>query len=224
MAIQTTTIQSNAVGTRYALAYQRGALQYRYYDQFAGNIMSDSQYNMENRKGMGSSYTFQFASRMTPGTTAISETTDIVPQIIRDATATISPTSRGEAVKWSQLLTIESFMDEWDQRAEVVGINAMETIENLAIAAGLQGTLVQRAAARASLDAGTAGHTFTEASVWQAGAFLSDLKAPWVVNEGGSKSRLVCVHTDANYDLVHGGNLLNASLYQDKMIDRKSVV
>lgn len=218
MALQTTTVQSNAIGTRYALRYQRGAKAYRFYDQFAGNIMSDSQYNLENRKGMGSSYTFQFASRMTPGTTALSETVDITPQIIRDATATVSPTSRGEAIKWTQLLSIESFMDEWAQRAEVVGWNAIETIENLAIAAALQGSLRIAGAARASLDAGTAGHLFTEAAVWQAGSLLGDLKAPSYVDEGQRKSWMALYHTDANYDLIHGGNVVNAALYQDKSL------
>ena len=218
MAIQTTSVQSNAVGTRYALRYQRGAAQYRYYDQFAGNIMSDSQYNLETRRGMGTTYTFQFASRLTPGSTAISETSDVVPQIIRDATSTVSTTSLGEAVKWSQLLTVESFMDEWAQRAEVVGWNAIESIENQAIAAGLQGSLVSRATARASLDAGTAGHLFTEAAVWKAGATLADIKAPMYVDENGKKSFMALVHTDANYDLTHGGNLVNAALYQDKQM------
>lgn len=218
MAIQTTSIQANAVGTRYALRYQRGAAQYRYYDQFAGNIMSDSQYNLETRRGMGTTYTFQFASRLTPGSTAISETSDVVPQIIRDATSTVSTTSLGEAVKWSQLLTVESFMDEWAQRAEVVGWNAIESIENQAIAAGLQGSLVSRATARASLDAGTAGHLFTEAAVWKAGATLADIKAPMYVDENGKKSFMALVHTDANYDLTHGGNLVNAALYQDKQL------
>lgn len=218
MAIQTTSFQSSAVGTRYALRYQRGAKQYRYYDQFAGNLMSDSQFNMETRRGMGTTYTFAFASRLTPGTTAISETADVVPQIIRDATSTISTTSLGEAVKWSQLLTVESYMDEWAQRSEVVGINAMESIENQAIAAALQGNLVVRGAARASLDAGTAGHNFTEAAVWNAGAFLSDLKAPQYVDETGQKSWMCLIHTDATYDLVHGGNLVNVALYQDKML------
>jgi N4-gp56 family major capsid protein len=218
MPIQTTTLQPSAIGTRYATRYQRGAQQYRYYDQFAGNIMSDSQYNLETRRGMGTTYTFAFASRLTPGSTAISETADVVPQIIRDATSTVSTTSLGEAVKWSQLLTVESFMDEWAQRAEVVGINAIESIENQAIAAGLQGSLVIRTAARASLDAGTTTHNFTEAAIWQAGAHLADLKAPMYVDETGGQNWMACYHTDCGYDLVHGGNLVNVALYQDKML------
>ncbi len=177
MAIQTTSIQSNAVGTRYSLRYIRGAKQYRYYDQFFANIMRDTQFNIESRRGMGTTYTFQFASRLTPGSTAISETVDIVPQIIRDATSTISTTSLGEAVKWSQLLTLESFMDEWAQRYEVLGINAMESIENQAINAALAGDLFSRATARASLDAGTTGHNFVEASIWKAGAEMAGIKA-----------------------------------------------
>lgn len=207
MAIQTTAIQTSAVGTRYILAYQRGAMQYRVYDQFAGNIVG-----LEGRKGMGTSYTYAFAGRMTPGSTAISETQDVVPQIIRDATATVSTTSLSEAMKWSELLTIESFMDETEQRAEVVGINAMESIENQAINAGLAGSLVSRGAARASLDAGTTGHRFDEAAIWKATSILAEVKAPQYVDESGA-AWMAAVHTDGNYDLSHSGNLVNAALY-----------
>lgn len=218
MAIQTTSLQTSAVGTRYALAYQRGAKQYRYYDQFAGNVMTDTQYNIEGRKGLGTTYTFAFQSRMTPGTTAISETIDIVPQIIRDATSTITPVSRGEAIKWTQLLSVESFMDEQAMRAEIVGINAMESIENLALAAGLQGNLISRATTRILLSGATAAHLFTEAAVATAGALLADAKAPMYVDENGGQGWMALVHNDANYDLIHGGNLVNVALYQDKNI------
>lgn len=219
MAIQTTALQTTAVGTRYSLAYQRGYEQQRFYDMFAGNLLSDTQYNMENRRGMGTTYTFSFASRMTPGSTAISETADVVPQIIRDASATVSTTSRGEAMKWSELLTVESYMDEWAQRAETVGANAMETIENQAIAAALQGSGVSRGAARASLDAGTAGHLFTEAAIWRATSILALQKSPYYVDpKSGSKDWMALIHTDGNYDLSHSGNLVNVALYQDKNI------
>ena len=47
-------------------------------------------------------------------------------------------------------------------RAEIVGINAMESIENLALAAGLQGNLISRATTRILLSGATAAHLFTE--------------------------------------------------------------
>ena len=217
MAIQTTSLQSTAVGTRYALRYQRGADARRFYDQWAGHILANSQYNLENRKGMGTTYTLAFASRMSTGVTAISEQNDVVPQIIRDASTTFSTTSRGEIMQWAELLTLESYMDEVAQRAEIIGINAVESIEALAITAALGGSLVSRGAARASLDAGTAGHLFTEAAIWKAGSVLADIQAPMYVDgKSGSSSWMAGIHTDGNYDLSHSGNLVNAALYQDK--------
>lgn len=207
MAIQTTAVQTSAVGTRYVLAYQRGVQQQRVYDQFAGNIVG-----LEGRRGMGTTYTYAFASRMTPGNTAISETADVVPQIIRDATATVSTTSLSEAMKWSELLTVQSFLDETEQRAEVVGMNAMESIENQAINAVLAGSLVSRGAARASLDAGTTGHRFDEAAIWKATSILAQTKAPQYIDASGS-SWMAAVHTDGNYDLSHSGNMVNAAIY-----------
>ena len=217
MAIQTTSVQGTAVGTRYALRYQRGAEERRLYDQFAGHVLKNSQYNLESRKGMGTTYTFAFASRMSTGVTAISETNDVVPQIIRDASATFSTTSRGEVMQWTELLDLQSFMDEVAQRSEVLGINAMESIEALAITAAFGGSLVSRGAARASLDAGTAGHLFTEAAIWKAMSVLADIKAPMLI-DGASRDWMAAIHTDGNYDLSHSGNLVNAALYQDKNI------
>jgi hypothetical protein len=125
MSIQTVSNLSNAVGTRYTTKYLRAAKVMRLYDQLAGNIASAPQFELEQRRGMGSTYTFNFASDMTPGTTAISESADIVPQILVDATSTVTPTSRGEALKWSELTDLEAYTDYVALRAEKVGENAI---------------------------------------------------------------------------------------------------
>lgn len=160
MAITNTTTQANAVTTRYTSRYQRAALARALYRQLAIGVDAP-QFDLEGRRGMGSSYTFNFLSSLNPGSTAISESADIVPQIFRDATSTVSPTSRGEAIKWSELIDLEAYTDFIAARAEILGENAEETIDNLAKAAALQGSAVIRGAARASLDAGTAGHLLT---------------------------------------------------------------
>ena len=93
MAIQTTSNLTNAVGTRYTTAYQQAADMMRIYDQHALSVDAP-QNQLETRKGLGTTYTFHFVSDMTPGSTAISETADVIAQILRDATSTISTTSR----------------------------------------------------------------------------------------------------------------------------------
>jgi N4-gp56 family major capsid protein len=212
MAIQSTSNLANAIGTRYTTAYQRAAEVARLYDQLAQPVGAP-QFDLETRRGLGTTYTFNFISDMTPGSTAISETADITPQILRDATSTITPTSRGEAMKWSQLLDLQVYTDFVAARMEVLGRNMMETVDNQAKAAALQGSLVVRAVARASLDAGTAGHTWTEAAIWAAMSTAESLKCPPFVDFRGRNMYIAIAHPDAYYDLFHGGNVVSAAIY-----------
>lgn len=214
MAILTTSVMDAAVGTRYTQKYQRAAVAKRLYDQLAENLkQSAPQYELEQRRGMGTTYTFNFASDMEPGTTSISETADITPQSLVDTTSTITPTSLGEALKWSELLDLQAYTDFVAFRAEKIGENAMESIEAQAIKAALQGSVVIRAAARASLDAGTAADLWTEAAMWEAAAMMAGLKCPPFVDANGQKSFMAIAHSDAYYDLFHGGNVQSALIY-----------
>lgn len=212
MATQTTSNLTNAITTRYTSRYQRAAVTRRLYDQLAIPVGAP-QFELESRRGMGSTYTFNFASDMTPGSTAISEVADIVPQILVDATSTITPTSRGEALKWSELIDLEAYTDYVAIRSEKIGENAMETIEALAIAAALGGTLKANTVARASLNAGTTTDNWTEAAVWKAATMIQDLKCPPFVGPDGRRMFLAIAHPDAYYDLFHGGNVITAVTY-----------
>jgi N4-gp56 family major capsid protein len=211
MAISTTTVGlTHALTTRYTQKYLRAAAVRRLYDQLALPVGAP-QYDLETRRGMGTTYTFNFASDLTPGSTAISETVDIVPQILRDATSTITPTSRGEAIKWSQLMDLEAYTDFVAIRAEKIGENAMETIDNLAKAAALQGDLVSRGAAtRILLDAGTTTMNWTEAMIWTAATMVQDLRCPPFINPNGTRQYIAIAHPDAYYDLFHGGNVITS--------------
>jgi len=217
MAIQSSSNLSNAVTTRYTTRYQRAAELVRLYDQLASPVGAP-QFELETRRGLGSTYTFNFVSDMTPGSSTISETADITPQILRDATSTITPTSRAEAMKWSQLIDLSAYTDYVAARMEVLGRNMMETVDNQAKAAALQGNLVVRGAARASLDAGTAAHNWTEAAIWTAVSTAESLKMPNFTDGKGRKMLLAIAHPDAYYDLFHGGNVVSAAIYQDKSI------
>ena len=205
---------TNAYGTRYTRKYIDAAKQRRLYDQLALSVGAP-QFDLETRRGMGETYTFNFLSDMEPGVTAISESADITPQDLQDATSTITPTSLGEALKWSQLVDLQVYTDFVAKRAGIVGENAMESIEVLAIAAALQGGLVDRSSARADLDAGTAADRWTDAYFWRAATMLKDLRCPQFVDSKGRSMHVAIAHTDAYYDLFSGGNIISAATYQD---------
>src|ERR1043165_8654621 len=89
----------------------------------------------------------------------------------------------------------------------------MESVDNQARAAALQGNLVIRAAARSSLDAGTATHNWTEAGIWSAMSTAEALKCPPFVDYKNRKMYMAIAHPDAYYDLFHGGNVVSAAIY-----------
>lgn len=212
MAIQTTTNLSSAVTTRYTTRYQRAADAVRLYDQLATPV-SAPQFELETRRGLGSTYTFNFLSDMSPTTQSISEDADISTQILRDATATITPTSLADGMKWSQLIDLSAYTDYQAARYEALGRSMMESVDNQARAAALQGNLVSRPAARASLDAGTATHTWTEAAIWAAMSTAEALRCPSFTDFRGRSMYMAVAHSDAYYDLFHGGNVVSAAIY-----------
>ncbi len=217
MAVQTSANLTSAITTRYTQAYQEAAEIERFYDQLATPV-SAPQFDLETRKGLGSTYTFNFISDMSPATQTVSEYADISTQILRDATATLTPSSLADGLRWSQLLDISAYTDYVMQRAKVLGRNMMESVDAKARAAALQGNLRVGAVARASLDAGTATHNWTEAGVWAAMSTAESLRAPAFVDFRGRNMYMAIAHPDAYYDLFHGGNVVSAAIYQDKGI------
>ena len=212
MAIQNSGNLANAITTRYTSKYQRAAEVVRLYDQLAAPVGAP-QFELESRRGLGSTYTFNFVSDMAPATQTVSEDADISTQTLIDATSTLTPSSLADGLKWSQLVDLSAYTDYVAARAEVLGRNAMESIDNKAKAAALQGSLVSRAVARASLDAGTAAHTWTEAAIWAAMSTAESLKCPSFVDFRGRSMYMAIAHPDAYYDLFHGGNVVSAAIY-----------
>src|SRR3990170_4884266 len=101
MGIETTSTLTSSIRTLYSGRYLRGAKRVRLYDQLAAPV---SQVGVESAARLGNTVQVNFLSALTPGVTAISETADVVPQTFREATATISPTSRGEAIQFTEEL------------------------------------------------------------------------------------------------------------------------
>ena len=92
MAIQNSGNLTNAITTRYTSKYQRAAEVVRLYDQLATPVGAP-QFELESRRGLGSTYTFNFISDMSPATQTVSEDADISTQTLIDATATLTPSS-----------------------------------------------------------------------------------------------------------------------------------
>lgn len=205
MAIQTTSSPStNAYRTKYSADYLEAIHgKRRVYDIYAVPVGAP-QFAMEKNGWLASTYQFNFASDMTPATSAISQTVDIVPQVLRDATSTITTSSRGDALQWAEAVDIQSYTPYGKARMQALGENMMESIDLLAQSAALTGDFAKSAAARASLDAGNSGHRFSDTAIATAQARIKALKCPPFMNGG-----LVCtVHTDAFYDLIQGGNVV----------------
>jgi hypothetical protein len=212
MPIQTPSNLSNSVRTAYANQYKISAMRQRVYDQFSQPIGKDG---VEQAARLATTVQVNFLSDMVPGTQAIPTTADINPQVLRDATATITPTSRGEALELADLLNLQVFTDYGVKMYDIVGRNQMETVEALAKEAALAGNLFNRAAARSSLDAGTTGHRLTDTVVSEVDTMLQSLKCPPFI-DGTKQSWGAAMRPEPYHDLRLGGNIVNMTLYQDK--------
>lgn len=218
MAIQTTSNLSNSVRARYQNAYETTIFYNRVYDRLAAPIGADMAKFIA-----GSSIVIPFLSKMDIGTGTISETADVTPQKLVDATTTVTPTSRGEALQQSELIRIQNYAENFEaETMRIVAENATESIDLVAQAQALKGTLVLRAAARASLDAGTAGNNLTEAEFDKAANMLYEFKVPmWM--QGGDENEaqgvspgawFAIIPPDAYYDLRNDSNIVAVAQYQ----------
>lgn len=218
MAIQTTSNLSNSITTVVKAKYLEGAQMMRLYDQIAvdytkvggdGKTMADLM--------QGSSITVPYIGDMNPGTTAISETADVTPQTVRDTTASVTPTSLGEALMWSENLTIQAYTDYVGAAYQKIGKNAMESIDIQARNAALQGNWVERAVARASLDAGTASHRASDSIFRKYDGLFQSLMIPGYVGENGVRW-VAIMHPFVFHDISESGNVDVIGQYLDSSI------
>jgi N4-gp56 family major capsid protein len=202
---------SNAVRTRYLEDYIRGAQYMRLYDQLASPVGQDM-----SRLAKGSSVTLNFLSDMTPGTSAIPETVDITPQALTDATTTVTPTSRAEALQGSELLLLQAYTNYGSERFEAVGKNMMESVEILARDVATQGSWVFNDASTATLttlDSGCTSHRANDALFTKVSTFFATAKVPGWETEGGQDHACI-LHPNAWHDIREDGNVQTIAQYQ----------
>lgn len=215
---QTTSSPSiNSIISRYNESFLQGAKAPLLYSQSAMDYTRFTPgMNMEQLMRASTVYV-PVQSGMSIGTSTLSQTADLTPQSIYDATISISKTSRGEALQFSQQLKIESFDEFTANFYKIIGENCMESIEARAIDVALAGTFADRAAARASLDAGTAAHNASDAVFRRAAGLFASLRTPGWEGAGGPEWAVYC-HPWVSHDIQEGGKVVYIGEYQDKGI------
>ena len=215
MAIETTGTLTNSLISRYRERYEENVARTIAYDQLAMPWATDKA-NLQRLVDAN----FVFASEMDPATSTIDETADVSPETIKDATASVTPTSRWGALQASEKLMLTNYPGYGSKRMEIVSNNAAEGIDLLAQAPALQGGVVIRQAVRASLDAGTANNRLDEGEIAKIEMQMSAMKTPQFPGIGGGASGgwTAITPPEAYYDLLSGGNVVSISQYQDKQI------
>ena len=214
--MSTTSTLSNSIRGRYINDYQQAAMNRRVYEHYCYPI-SNSKEILQN----SSSVTVPFLSEMSRNANAISETVDITPQTLKDATASISPDSRADAIQDSEKLLLQVYTDYGKQRFEVLGRNLMGTIEDMATLAALNGSLDISSVARASLDSATTTDYAIDSKFFEASNMLAEMECPAIVDKEGNPQGIgyiATMHPDAFFDLISTGLIDDIIKNQDKNI------
>ncbi|MBV6343432.1 hypothetical protein, partial [Candidatus Magnetobacterium casense] len=220
MTVQTTSTLSNSIRSVYKSKYALGQKPQKVYDQAAMDYTSVYPDGKSMDELMQSDYIYlPFLGVMAPSTSAISQVGDVSPQTLRDAKTGITWTSRGDALQWSKQTDIQLYSDYAAAAFQRVGEAAGVSIDLLAQEAALQGSLVKRYVARASLDAGSSEHRASDSIFPQAEVMLMDLGAPGLAGDDGSLDTLMCIlHPFPFHDIRESGNVDTIGIYQDKGI------
>ena len=215
MTVQQTTNLTNSIRTQYIADYEDRVYAERLYDQLASPLPGIS----PEQAIQGQTVQIDFLSSMSLVSAIISETADMTPSILYDAVASTSVTSRGAALQWAEKLDIQVYTDYAAARIEKLADNAAESIEVLASAAATKGTFIERAAARASLDAGTASHRASDSVFRKIHGRLLSLRVPGFRNEQNEANTWAAImHPYTFHDISESGNVDAIGTYQDKGI------
>lgn len=208
----TSSITLNSIIARYGESYLMGAKRPLLYDQFAVDYTQFMKGLTMEELMRASSVSVPFRSGMNIGTTALSQTTDIIPQSRYDATASVTPTSRGEALQWSQQLTIQAFSEFTSGAYADIGENVMETVESVIIDAALAGTWADSYVTRSSLDAGTSAHNANQTIFRTCDGMFQEMQVPGYTSANGPEWPVV-MHPYVAHDIMEETKILAVSEY-----------
>jgi N4-gp56 family major capsid protein len=212
--LQITSNLTNSRWAKYLPDYIRAARFARVYDALSKPIGA----NMSDLY-RSSSIVMNFLSDLEPATATLPENIDVTPVSFRDATVSITPTSRYNAIQVSELLMNSTATNYPTERFELLGKNMMESVDLIAQGVATQGSLVYRGAARASLDAGTAAQRLTALNFANATADLQTFKVPgWEDPASGQPKWFAIMHPYAFADLRDDADITAISQYQKASI------
>lgn len=213
--MSTTAILDASVRARYINAYMKGVFNRKLYELMCESISVDKEILQRS-----SSVVVPYLSDMAISAGTISETVDITPQTLRDTTASITPTSRGDAIQDSELLLLQNYTSYGAARFEKLGQNMIATLEALIIDSAMAGSLFQRAEARANLDAGDATSYLIDTEFFRAANLLKEMGCPQVQDDGINVPAgfIAIMHPDAYYDLLSAGKIDDIAIYQNQKI------
>lgn len=215
MTVQQTGNLTNSIRTQYVADYLDRIYGQRLYDQIASPVPGIT----PEQAIQGATVQVDYLSSMSIVSAVISETADMTPSILYDATASTSVTSRGAALQWAEKLDIQIYTDYAARRVEKLADNALESIEVLANAAATKGSWVERAAGRSSLNAGTASHRASDSVFRKLHGRMLSLKVPGFINDMGEANVWAAImHPYAFHDISESGNVDAIGTYQDKGI------
>lgn len=182
--VQTTSNLSNSRWAKYLPNYFKAAKFERTYDMFANEaVIPDERMSDLYR---ASSIVLNFLADMEPGTATIPQDLDVAATALRDATVSITSTSRYGLIEASELLMNSAGTNYAEERFQILGKNFAESVDLLAKDLAVTGGSISRAAARASLDAGTAAHLLRRIDFMNAASDLMTKKVPSMVDAGRS--------------------------------------
>jgi len=223
MTITQVSTLSNSLRIQYLNDYYSGAMRRRFYDVIAQPIdrMSGAAGAAQGMADLckGGTVRVTFLSDMNVTTTALSEVADITPQTLADATADVTVDMFGDGIQTSQKALIQYFTNYGSSSPSKVGLNMMDLVDFKAMEAGMKGSLVYRAAARASLDAGSTTHYASDGIFANVAARLSQFSSPGWEGEGKPTTWAALMDHFLLNDIARGANgtiVLNVAQYQDK--------
>ena len=217
MAVTTTTIgSSQAVAALYQAAYIMAVRKNLGYSQ-SPFVFTPPQ-GVMGPGNRGSAVTMPMFHELGQGS-SLSELTDVTPDVMYSALATITPELYGKAVQLSQKLSLTAFTDVERAAVDLIGRSAAETREKVARAAAIGGALVlfggaatTRAAVKAVQTTSTSLITFQNFA--QAALMLNAAGAPKLSGANGNLSGYAAIiSAETQADLGISSAILIAAEY-----------
>jgi len=223
MTITQVSTLSNSLRIQYLNDYYSGAMRRRFYDVIAQPIdrLSGAAGAAQGMADLckGGTVRVSFLSDMNVTTTPLSELADITPQTLADEKADVTVDMFGDGIQTSQKALIQYFTNYGSSSPTKVGLNMMDLVDFKAMEAGMGGSLVYRAVARATLDAATTTNYASDGVFANVAARLSAFSVPGWEGEGKPTSWAALMDHFLLNDIARGANgtiVLNVAQYQDK--------